>query len=589
MKLTELQLKAFGKFHNKTLELQPSVNIIEGQNEAGKSTIHAFIGAVLFGLDKTSVTDNRYKKYKPWLDRGNFGGAIRFEEAGREYYLERNFATESIELTEIGTGKTLRDEAAQSRLTEILGGLSEIGYANTVSIDQMKGTTDETIADELRVNLENLSRARSTSLDIKEAERFLKGLRDELEYNIEGYDATAYEQSEAKVAASEAELETAIREGWKASIEYNEAATLKKNAYQAYEDKREELLSRRENIDREQAEIRNQQAIWNKTDEVTKLLLKKREQKAERLIAGGKDPVLAFKPAIGVLWFVFALTVCVVAAAIALYFLWQQENYLLYAAGGAGAIAIIVLIICIVKLSSYKKKKGFYRSLLERKSRQEEYKRAGKALDEARNAVFMEMTSEQTGDYMKACERFDAAEKAYELAEKQMNESAKALDSAKLDMYAAAKAEREIKAYRDKLNAVNMAWEHLYAAGDISVRTFGEELKSKAGEYIKTITEGKYHRLYQNEYGMVCLEGRDGSTEISSVSRGTMEQVYLCLRLAATALLSPKVNLPIILDDTFAYYDDERTKRALMLLKDCGHQIILMTCQSREKKIMDEL
>ena len=59
MKLRELKLKNFGKFHNKSIQLQDGINVICGENESGKTTMHTFIKAMLFGI--------------PDMNRGNMG------------------------------------------------------------------------------------------------------------------------------------------------------------------------------------------------------------------------------------------------------------------------------------------------------------------------------------------------------------------------------------------------------------------------------------------------------------------------------------------------------------------------------------
>ena len=51
MLLTRLKLDYFGKFSGKELELKPGLNLIYGENEAGKSTLHAFIKGILFGIE----------------------------------------------------------------------------------------------------------------------------------------------------------------------------------------------------------------------------------------------------------------------------------------------------------------------------------------------------------------------------------------------------------------------------------------------------------------------------------------------------------------------------------------------------------
>lgn len=52
MKLRELKLKNFGKFHDKSIQLQDGINVICGENESGKTTMHTFIKAMLFGLER---------------------------------------------------------------------------------------------------------------------------------------------------------------------------------------------------------------------------------------------------------------------------------------------------------------------------------------------------------------------------------------------------------------------------------------------------------------------------------------------------------------------------------------------------------
>ena len=72
-------------------------------------------------------------------------------------------------------------------------------------------------------------------------------------------------------------------------------------------------------------------------------------------------------------------------------------------------------------------------------------------------------------------------------------------------------------------------------------------------------------------------------------SDGTADQLYLALRLAVAEELTP--HAPLVLDDAFVRFDDHRLKEILKILKQSGEnqQVILFTCQSREKKIMEDL
>ena len=69
MKLKELNLKNFGKFHNQTIRLGEGLNLISGENESGKSTVHTFIRSMLFGMRKQRGRASRndcYSRFEPW-------------------------------------------------------------------------------------------------------------------------------------------------------------------------------------------------------------------------------------------------------------------------------------------------------------------------------------------------------------------------------------------------------------------------------------------------------------------------------------------------------------------------------------------
>lgn len=70
MKLRELKLKNFGKFHDKSIQLQDGINVICGENESGKTTIHTFIKAMLFGLER-GRDGRRRRIHFPDMNPGN--------------------------------------------------------------------------------------------------------------------------------------------------------------------------------------------------------------------------------------------------------------------------------------------------------------------------------------------------------------------------------------------------------------------------------------------------------------------------------------------------------------------------------------
>ena len=103
---------------------------------------------------------------------------------------------------------------------------------------------------------------------------------------------------------------------------------------------------------------------------------------------------------------------------------------------------------------------------------------------------------------------------------------------------------------------------------------------------IEKISDGKYKNIIINDQIIVELDdGRYVPAE--SLSIGTIEQIYLSLRLAIMNEIS-KEKLPVMLDEAFAYYDDQRLEAALDFLSKIDNQVILFTCTNREKEILNK-
>ena len=77
---------------------------------------------------------------------------------------------------------------------------------------------------------------------------------------------------------------------------------------------------------------------------------------------------------------------------------------------------------------------------------------------------------------------------------------------------------------------------------------------------------------------------------VDKLSTGTIDQLYLSLRLSIIKELSDET-IPIFLDESFAYYDDERLKNILKYINNefKNIQIIIFTCTNRERDLLNEL
>ena len=87
-------------------------------------------------------------------------------------------------------------------------------------------------------------------------------------------------------------------------------------------------------------------------------------------------------------------------------------------------------------------------------------------------------------------------------------------------------------------------------------------------------------------------EGDPSAHALEYLSEGARNQVYLAVRLAICSLVLPKDDpCPLILDDVLATFDDVRAKQTLRLLRELARerQILLFTCRSRERELLQQL
>ena len=170
MVIKELKMKNFGKFTYKDIELRDGINIVYGNNESGKSTVHSFIRGMLFGLEKKrgrASKDNLYERYKPWEGNTLFSGYMKIEDNGEIYDLSRVFTQEEkkIECVKESNG----EECVVDDKPGFLADITENKYRNTISNEQTKVRVDKDLASELKNYIANLSTSKDREVDVSTA------------------------------------------------------------------------------------------------------------------------------------------------------------------------------------------------------------------------------------------------------------------------------------------------------------------------------------------------------------------------------------------------------------------------------------
>lgn len=124
-------------------------------------------------------------------------------------------------------------------------------------------------------------------------------------------------------------------------------------------------------------------------------------------------------------------------------------------------------------------------------------------------------------------------------------------------------------------------------------RTRQPAVLAHATDLFSHVSEGRYPRLAQHEAGDLIIEDRHGiRLDAGDLSRGTMEQLYLCLRLGLIREFAHQsVVLPLVMDDVFVNFDPERARRvaeAIARFSD-DHQVLVFTCHPGTASLLTDV
>ena len=177
MKIQKLELRHFGKFRDRTILLGDGIQLLQGENEAGKTTIHTFIKSMLFGMERgrgRAAAVDTFSRYEPWDESGAYGGAIEFTCGGKTFRLERRFDRQGKR-----AGLVCLDDGEQLSLEDgdlemILPGLEADSYEDTLYIRQSGAQTGQTLAAQLKNFAANYSVSGDARIDLAAAQEVLR-------------------------------------------------------------------------------------------------------------------------------------------------------------------------------------------------------------------------------------------------------------------------------------------------------------------------------------------------------------------------------------------------------------------------------
>ena len=193
-------------------------------------------------------------------------------------------------------------------------------------------------------------------------------------------------------------------------------------------------------------------------------------------------------------------------------------------------------------------------------------------------ALPLEQAAQETGRLQVELERLDRALNQARGKQQAMGDPA-AL-SAQLEQ-----VEEELSRRNREYQAISIAMETLQQANAQLQQRFSPQLNRAAGALLDRLTGGKYRTLSLDKELDASAAGERDVLPHSALylSKGTVDQIYLAVRLAVCDLCLPEA--PLVLDEALAAFDDDRAKWALELLQELAQQrqILLFSCHHREE------
>ena len=497
MKIREINIKNFGKLSNKTICFDDGINVIYGENESGKSTIHTFIKSMLFGLERgrgRAANNDTFTQYEPWENPNYYAGTLKIESGEKVFCINRNFdkysKTTNVFCQDDGEELSIED----GDLDMLLDDMTESIYENTVSIGQLKAEPMQPLSVALKNYATNCYTSGGGDLNQAAAMEFLKKRKKEIQKEIDA-----------------------------------------------------ELQNKREKRDRLEMES---SYVWrdvHKLQEELEELEKEIEAKRIREEEKEDEPQITRKKVHPLIIILFIL-----GLGLSLKFLSRPWNYLL-------------AIIIVLGLGNY-----IWSRL-----------KVGKKQVKTESEKILEEISGEAETLEKLL--WEKAHIQADLKEKQTQ-----YDNLQEQLEELEVLSDTVYQLEQKKLSVTIAEDRITALAKKMQSELKEVLNEKASKILAQITNQKYTSINIEETLKMSVLDGDRITDVERLSRGTLEQIYFAIRMAATDLLQ-KEEQPVILDDTFVYYDDERLKSTLKWLYENKKQVILFTCQKREMQALDSL
>ncbi len=523
--ITRLYIENFGGLHDKEILLGDGLNIIYGRNESGKTTISAFIRAMLYGVDterRRDIRGNMRKRYTP-SSGAIMSGVLETEEL----VIKRSFGTSARFDTYNAVNRFTGESIPPEDIGYAVMGMNEACFCNTFYLSSFDSypTNEAEMMDRLSdmgYNGEDgasYDKVRSVLDDMAKQYTKRSGIVDDALSQLH----MAQEHYEAEKKKKQYYIN--LRSNYDMLVKKGESAKAEL----------ERLQKEKEKLSLQTVELRNRQRelLSDMTD----------DNKGEKYI----NPI----PAVA----------AIVFAIIGFMFVFAYKNPLLILC----VCAFVPMVICL-KMSGIFKGREVNRKKVD--TQLAVIERIIAKTGEAENSDIDEKIKKINDFLVECAARTGKAESELKLIN--IDESAEE----KLEV-----AKNKYDKVSEEKDCINVAKYILTQSYEELRCDFMPEVNKIFSEYFNRLTGGKYHSAAADRDMKVSVINLSGVMSGEYLSGGTLDAAYFALRLALCDKMDSDNEASLVIDDAFLQYDDERVKNTVWMLSELKRQTIYFTCR----------
>lgn len=589
MKINSIKINSYGKLKDKNFDLE-KLNIIYGKNESGKSTLLNFILNLFFNISKNKDGKNisDFEKYFPW-NENDFSGKIIYQlDNNKKYNVFRDFNKKNPQIFD----ENGMDISKNYNIDKKIGNLF---FQDQVNIDK-KTMLSTVVASQNEIKIDNTTQ----NLLIQKIANIVESGEEDVSYKnaINKLDKLLLSEVGTRKSQNRP-INISIEKLNNYEKELNNIKKYEENKYEIEENSRKinkELLIEKENeeIYKKIEKILNNNKINEEQINIKKKILEENKIKIEKLKENNKKIKKNNK---NIIFYIILLIIFIINLFNFIFIKNKLINILIF--------SLIPIWIAVIILKNKKANKNNLKIQIETiENSNIELSNEINELEENLNKINLEEKNKLINIYGKDIENLFNRSILTNIIEKNknnINSSILELHKLELDLdniepklEQIADLEEKIYFEKENLDKLENKSKIFNITRELIENSYLEmknnitpKFNKNLSKNIEKITNGKYKKIILNDDIFVELE--NGSRiSIDMLSTGTIEQIYLALRLSVIDEISSE-KLPIMLDETFAYYDNERLEETLKFLSQIDNQVIIFSCTEREKDILNKL